>query len=83
LQIDTLERHRLDDSCFAEIISLLLGFGFYELELSKVHVLVQNDDTMKMLVFNKSSFNYDDFHNTKSWVKEALSEALIYNDLGG
>jgi len=83
LQIDTLERHRLDDSCFAEIISLLLGFGFCELELSKVHVLVQNDDTMKMLVFDKSSFNYEDFHNTKSWVKEALSEALIHNDLGG
>jgi methionyl-tRNA formyltransferase len=79
LHIDTLERHRLDDSCIAEIISLLLGFGFDELELSKVHVLVQNDDIMKMLVFNKSSINHEYFQYNKYLIKNALSEALIYD----
>jgi methionyl-tRNA formyltransferase len=83
LQINTLERHKFDDSCLAEITSLLSGFGFSELELSKVHFLVQNDDTMKILIFDKSSFNHEDFQDNKPWVKETLSGALIDDDLGG
>lgn len=83
LKINTLERHKLDDSCIAEIIGLLLRFGFYELELSKVHFLVQNADTMKILVFDKSSFNLEDLQDITSWVKEALTEALIDDELGG